>query len=533
MRRVTQKQPAGTLPAVPKKRSYWAIINDYDLLTGLCELVDNAIDNHHRLKRPGTVTIDIALDAPAQIITIEDDAGGVATGDLENLVAPGATVNDPLAESIGIFGVGSKRAVIALARQAIVRTSGEPGKAYEIVIDDAWLESPDWDIPYYVIPVLKESSTFIELSKLRRPFTDEEASRLHFRLGEIYALFLEQGVCCLRIDGVEVRPLSFEHWAYPPSNPPRLVTGLVRPAKDIEVSVSIKCGLINDRDAVAENYGVCFYCNDRLIERHVRNREVGYFIGNEAGVPHPDASLCRAVVAFAGPARYMPWNSSKTAIQYDHPAFTQLRPQLVQLVSHFSKLSRRWKRDWQGQVFSYPAGQFVTSDLGRLADGPKLVLPPVPRANKRRIDVLKTINAKKLDKAPWLIGYLESAVAGELLTRQGFLTGNRLALIILDSTFEIALKDYIVHNRKHYPPHQWTDTKITNLFQSRTNVMTEVRKHANIPQGLVDLANHYYDMRNNLIHRRITVDVLDQDIEIYEKIIVRILGILFKLSFDV
>lgn len=31
------------------------------------------------------------------------------------------------------------------------------------------------------------------------------------------------------------------------------------------------------------------------IEKEVKTREVGYFVSNEAGVPHPDISLCRAL----------------------------------------------------------------------------------------------------------------------------------------------------------------------------------------------------------------------------------------------
>lgn len=40
----TQKREVGLLNAMPEKRLYWSIISDYDIKTGICELIDNAID---------------------------------------------------------------------------------------------------------------------------------------------------------------------------------------------------------------------------------------------------------------------------------------------------------------------------------------------------------------------------------------------------------------------------------------------------------------------------------------------------------
>jgi hypothetical protein len=63
---------------------------------------------------------------------------------------------------------------------------------------------------------------------------------------------------------------------------------------------------------------VYVYCNHRLVVKELRSREVGYFVTSEAGVPHPDASLCRVSVRLQGPARLMPWNSTKSRINYAH-----------------------------------------------------------------------------------------------------------------------------------------------------------------------------------------------------------------------
>src|SRR4051812_40684937 len=122
MSRTTEKREIGQLDATPDKRSYWSIIADYDLKTGICELVDNAVDQWIAAGRSRKLSVDLSLDAERQLITIRDTAGGVKEKDLRLLVAPGATKNSPDSQTIGIFGVGSKRAVIALAETTNIKT---------------------------------------------------------------------------------------------------------------------------------------------------------------------------------------------------------------------------------------------------------------------------------------------------------------------------------------------------------------------------------------------------------------------------
>ena len=41
---IARKTEIAPIDGTPVKRMFWSIISDYDLRTGLCELVDNAID---------------------------------------------------------------------------------------------------------------------------------------------------------------------------------------------------------------------------------------------------------------------------------------------------------------------------------------------------------------------------------------------------------------------------------------------------------------------------------------------------------
>ena len=55
MDEVKIKKEIGPIDGTPEKRMFWSIISDYDLKTGLCELIDNAIDvwlRDHKSKPP-------------------------------------------------------------------------------------------------------------------------------------------------------------------------------------------------------------------------------------------------------------------------------------------------------------------------------------------------------------------------------------------------------------------------------------------------------------------------------------------------
>lgn len=528
MAEVTKKTEVGPIDGTPDKRMFWSIISDYDLKTGLCELVDNALDLWKIDKEKNPLTIDIILDANRQLISVADNAGGVKQDQLRLLLAPGGSMNDPDAELIGIFGVGSKRASIALGEQVQIRTRFRKERSFEIDISRDWLESPDWSLNYYAIPNIPPRTTRVEISHLRKPFGSHDIYDICAHLGETYEWFLHAG-CVINVNGEVIQPRSFECWAYPPSFLPQSAFFDSKIAGDKKISVTITAGLIRDRDPEEENYGVYFYCNHRLIVKELRSREVGYFVSAEAGVPHPDASLCRVVVRLQGPARLMPWTSTKSGINFGHPAFQYIRPTLIQLTSHFSKLSRRLKEDWDRKVFRFDSGEIETVKPSDATIKNPLVLPPLPRVNKPQVEKLKSSNKTVIHDQPWTLGLVEAMAGVEVITRQRFHTKNRIALILLDSNFEIALKEFIVHREDYFPPSQFGKAAIQKLFEKRNDVIAAVSQKVKIPAPLLAKAQHYYNIRNKLIHERATVEPTDADIDSYSSTIKAILKILFGL----
>lgn len=530
MATVTKKTEVGPIDGTPDKRMFWSIISDYDLKTGLCELVNNALDSWIIGKEKSPLMIDIRLDANRQLISVTDNAGGVKQDQLRMLLAPGGSVNDPSAEVIGIFGVGSKRAGIALGEHVQIRTRFHKESSFEIDITKEWLETTDWGMNYYQIPDIPPNTTQVEISHLRKSFTQHDVDEICIHLGETYDWFLGRN-CVIKLNGKPVTARSFENWAFPPNGEPRSAAFDAAVAEGQTLAVTITAGLIRDRIPEEDNYGVYFYCNHRLIAKELKVREVGYFVTAEAGVPHPDGSLCRVVVRLQGAAQLMPWNSSKSAINFDHPAFQYVRPTLIQLTSHFSSLSRRLKDDWDQKVFRFKAGEIARTVPENVAIKNPLVLPPLPRVNKPQVEKLKSRNKAQIHAQPWTLGLVEAMAAVEVITRQRLETKNRIALILLDSNFEIALKEFIVHREDLFPASQYGKAVIQKLFERRSDVIAAITQKVTISRPLLAKVQHFYNIRNKLVHERATVEPTDTDVDTYRSTVEEILSTLFSLKF--
>ncbi|MFC6641110.1 MULTISPECIES: ATP-binding protein [Sulfitobacter] len=380
---VSRKEFFDRIDGTPQKRMFLSIMADYDLPTAICELVDNAIDHWMSTGKPSGTIIRLFLDTERQLIAVRDNAGGVPVDQLRLLIAPGATRPLDAENLIGNFGVGGKRASVALGEHVVISSRNKQRDSFQIEITRDWLADEDWKIDVNQIPNIDPNTTNVRISEVRQNFTQTDLDDLYQHLEATYAVFIQQG-CELHLNGRPVGVTVYDNWAFPPDYSPKQMAFEIRPSDSDSRSLKVKVtgGLIRDRIPEADNYGVYFYCNGRLILRELKTREVGYFITAEAGVPHPDGSLCRVIVELDGPAELMPWNSSKNGISFSHPAFLQVRPSIIELVTYFSELSRRFKGDRQGHVYQHDAGTVEPMSPTPSTTKKRLVLPPVKRDPK-------------------------------------------------------------------------------------------------------------------------------------------------------
>lgn len=155
----------------------------------------------------------------------------------------------------------------------------------------------------------------------------------------------------------------------------------------------------------------------------------------------------------------MPWNSSKSDVSGNHEVFQALHSWLIQVVKDYAALSRIWMGDWPDRVFQHDSGTIVDVPVEDFPTAKKSYLPPMPKSRPRYGEVVTEKNRQIAKKQPWTRGLYEGVIAADLIAKQQFAQKNRIALIVLDSTLEIAFKEYLVHDSGTY----YSDSKILEI----------------------------------------------------------------------
>jgi hypothetical protein len=513
-----------TLDATPEKRIFLSIISEYDLKRALCELIDNAIDLWSK-SASAPLKIDISLDEIQQTISIRDNAGGIEESKLDHIISPGKTTNDVSDGVIGYFGVGSKRAVIALAQDVSICSRYGKNKTFSVRLDEHWIsEDPSWNLPYKEANnSLTPSTTLIELSRLRMQITEGEITSLIRQLEETYAKFLGGNVC-ISVNKKILSPINFDdEWSYPPHFSPIKFSSTIS-LDDRNVDVEILSGLIDHPGDPDKSYGVFVYCNKRLIARGLTDFSVGFSPGM-VGNPHYNISLTRTIVMIKGQSRDMPWDSSKSGINTKHPIFQAIQQSIIDATKRYSQVSRSLQGQWETEVFSHQAGNIAEEELDSLRSIPKSYLPKPPVSKQKWSQVVMASNAAVLAKKPWSGGLLESVIASDIISKQPLAQKNRIAFILLDSTIEIAFKEYLVNETGIGA------IKFKNIVENRADVQKEVLKTIKISAADVKKLDHYYKLRCDLIHLRATPNITDEQVSDYRTIVEKILQKMFNLKF--
>lgn len=492
-------------------------------------MIDNSLDIWTNKGKKTNLDIKITLDSNQQRIYFSDNAGGIKKSNLMNVVAPGHTTNLDTSPTIGIFGVGTKRAVVALAQEVKIRTRST-NETFQVEFDDDWIkQSDDWNLPVYSVDNIMKGSTEIELVKLRRQLTDDSVSSLYKHLGAVYSIFLRKRKITIRLNEQLIQPVEFENWAYPPGFEPRQYSGVVKTSNNKTVKVKAIAGLIMESSPAGGDYGVYFYCNDRLIAKNLKTHDVGFGSGL-AGKPHADISLARIIIFINGEARLMPWNSSKSDIDTSHEVFMAIQNWLLKVVKDFTSLSRRlskYEGGWHKNVFEHAIGNVQKVKVTDFPSANTSYLPPLPETRPRFSSVVQQNNRMVSTDKPWTIGLYEGIIAVDWITKQNLNQKNRLALILLDSTLEIAFKEFLVNDSGQ----QYSEVRLQNIFSDRSQVHNEVKKLTTITDRDWKKIMYYYLMRCQLIHKRASVSISDDEVRGLRSIVERVLKKLFRLEF--
>lgn len=156
------------------------ITKDVSIEDCVLDLLDNSLDGAQKVcvrERPEIAKIDdysrfgADLIVNADLFSIKDNCGGISIGEaIDYAFHFGRRADAPpdAGFSIGIYGIGMKRAIFKLGNLIEIHSSTETEAFRARINVESWLDKPpdDWDFDLEDAPLIKEPGTEIEVHDL-------------------------------------------------------------------------------------------------------------------------------------------------------------------------------------------------------------------------------------------------------------------------------------------------------------------------------------------------------------------------------
>lgn len=324
------------VPASATKEFFVQMLTkDVSLSAAVMDLVDNCIDGALRMRGQGPLTgLTVDIEISGDEFVIKDNCGGITVKDArESAFRCGRPLDvEPVDGSVGLFGVGMKRAVFKLGRSFEIR-SRSASDMFTVSVDVAnWLTNADWEFPmeaaHHEQPLPEASQgTSVTVRELYPGVADQLRGEAFKRLirDEVAArhqIYIERGIT-VRINRTEVRPSSvrFAH-----------IAGRLTPAYEAThkngTSVKIYSGVGEGGRAARKDAGWYVYCNGRMVVRADQSELTGWGDIGAQRIPkyHNQFSRFRGCAFFESVrAADLPWNTTKDGVDVEAPLFRATR----------------------------------------------------------------------------------------------------------------------------------------------------------------------------------------------------------------
>ncbi len=124
--------------------------------------------------------------------------------------------------------------------------------------------------------------------------------------------------------------------------------------------------------------------------------------------------------------------------------------------------------------------------------------------------------------APWLLGIIEALKCVALIRSSILSSRNRLSLIMLDSTLEISLRQYLQNIKKI--------TLDPKEHRPRYRLFDIAQKNINVPSEVWDHLNYYWNTRNPQYHQDANISVPDAVYQEFAELVCFMLNKMFNIE---
>ncbi len=419
-------QKIGTAAAAPSKDFFVRMLTrDIELHDAILDLLDNCVDGVIRSgagssegkTRPYDGFRATLTMAPDHFI-IEDNCGGIPI-DLARKYAfamgrPSASDADEPLATVGMYGIGMKRAIFKLGTEALVESRHDTGFIVEFTRD--WMQEEKWnDLPMYELAddKLVEKGTRIEVYELndevKSAFSDKTwIDDFKKVVARHYSIIIAKGFS-VSIGGPDeisagVAPVNGEEFrlleAAPSEAAGDKITPYVYAGKIGDVDVEIYAGLYRklldaeeaeeeeETRGSSDDAGWTVVCNDRVVIWKDKSRLTGW---GEATVPnyHGQFIAITGIVLLTSPdPKKLPLTTTKRGIDAASNVWSETKDLMREATKSLTSFTNKWKKFPEQLESIYKSSKYVS--LPELRELPSAV----PMISSRRIAGMQKFEPK-------------------------------------------------------------------------------------------------------------------------------------------
>lgn len=364
------KLSSDTAKAVPTKQFFVSMLTrDISLDDAILDLIDNCLDGALRQANGDEVEYGkhyVKIKLSKDQFSIEDNCGGipreVAIKYAFKMGRDADDTRDADTETIGMYGVGMKRALFKMGTDALVKTRCG-SDTFEVHIDSKWLKDKEWSelpikVPSNASEKLSKPGTTIVVKDLY-PGVAKHFSNAAFvndvetAISHHFTMFLQRGLK-IEINGKAVKPVHVEVLVSKRKDGPAPYVY----QKTIDgVLVSITVGLNTSRQYDADDddedgdfagqrnsatAGWTVLCNDRAVIVGDKNRLTGW--GDGIPLYHDQFIVITGIIEFrAKDANRLPVTTTKRALDTSSNVWLESLVKMKEGMRVWISYTNQWK----------------------------------------------------------------------------------------------------------------------------------------------------------------------------------------------
>lgn len=416
-----------TIFAGPTKRFFISMFTrDIELKDAILDMLDNCVDGAMRQSGRDLNTAApydgywAKIEANPQRFQMVDNCGGIpreiAQGSAFRLGRPD-TERDKALPTIGMYGIGMKRAIFKLGRDAKVHSQPEEG-AFLVHYDRMWMDETNdaWELPirWDADARAEGIGTTITVEDLlpsvQEDFSADSAflDELRDAISTYYGYIISKGFS-VELNGSRVEPRILSLFATDDADQTGLAPYYLQGELDqvqFVVAVGFRRPLATeteiddeqDASRTSDDAGITIICNDRVVMLNDKSRLTGWGDNNVPKYHNQFIAISGLISFTSTSAEKLPLTTTKRGVDAATEVYLTARTYAMEGLKGATSFTNKWKgMEEETETFFHDARPVTVANFQRtVADqlrevreitarrfNPKLPLPTAENPNRR------------------------------------------------------------------------------------------------------------------------------------------------------